>query len=408
MYSRKSNVKASWLHISDLHVFPEADTTLMLDDYGKLAKVISPQFLIVTGDFRNMAYATDFSFAESYLESLLRTFQLAKKDIFLIPGNHDVNQYDGRFDAINDISLHSETNYNIYSKYLLNRGFFNYDAFVRAFYNGTNVADARVKDPSGVHCIVWNNLINILCLNTALISDGNKDHKQIVDINSLSSCEIDPQYPTIMLGHHGLDSLYESHFERVINIIDRRKISAYLHGDSHRYSNHPIMQISVPNRTIPSITCAKSAPQSDDTYSDIGVVYYEWRDDDKTYVQAYRWTKRCFVEDSAYFYDINKRYFFPMIYTNRAERLYEEVKLLVDDSHLFLMGNWVDEAEGIWQVCHHEGIGRCLLLFYCEKAFRGDARAHMRAEEIYQVLVSIPYCDTSTQKMLTAIKEKYL
>lgn len=30
MNYNKNNIKASWLHISDLHVFPEADTTLML------------------------------------------------------------------------------------------------------------------------------------------------------------------------------------------------------------------------------------------------------------------------------------------------------------------------------------------------------------------------------------------
>ena len=37
-----NNIKASWLHISDLHVFHEADTTLMLEDYRELAKIISP------------------------------------------------------------------------------------------------------------------------------------------------------------------------------------------------------------------------------------------------------------------------------------------------------------------------------------------------------------------------------
>ena len=186
-----NNIKASWLHISDLHVFPEADTTLMLDDYKELAKIISPQFLVVTGDFRHKKYKTDFSLACDYLELLIGIFNIDKQDIFLVPGNHDVNSYDGREDAISDICLHSKKNdYNFYSKYLLNKGFSEYTDFVYKFYNGSGVADARITDSSGVHCVVWNNLINIIFVNTALISDG-EEHGQILDINALSQCKID-------------------------------------------------------------------------------------------------------------------------------------------------------------------------------------------------------------------------
>lgn len=309
-----NNIKASWLHISDLHVFHEADTTLMQDDYRELAKIISPKFLVVTGDFRHKRYMTDFSPALDYLESLIKIFAFDKKDVFLIPGNHDANYYDGREDAISDICLQSEEgNYNVYSKYLLNKGFCDYDSFVREFYRGTDVIDSRITAPSGVHCVVWNNLINILLVNTALISDGEK-HGQILDINALSQCQININLPSIMLGHHGIDSLYPCYAERVKGVIDRRKVSAYLHGDSHRYMNHPILQISTPNRTVPSITCAKSAPQSGDLYSDVGVIYYEWKKDDNVYVQAYRWTQYGFIEDPAYYHRINKRFYFPMIY----------------------------------------------------------------------------------------------
>lgn|GEM_PF-2283767 len=414
MNNNKSNVKASWLHISDLHVFPEADTTLMLDDYLKLANIISPQFLIVTGDFRHKAYKTDFSLARKYLELLLSAFHIDKKDTFLVPGNHDVNEYEGMSAAISDICSHSEDNYNIYSKYLtkmtsLYSGFSDYNAFVHEFYSGSGVTDARLIDPGGVHCIVWNDLINVLFMNTALISDG-EDHDQILDISLLAQCEINFQYPTIMLGHHGIDSLYSSHAERVKSIIDRRKISAYLHGDRHRYANHPISQISVPNRTIPSITCAKSAPQSGDSFSEFGVVYYEWRNDDNTYIQAYRWTQKGFIEDSTYFYDIDKRYFFPMLYDNKsivdgAQILYKQVKNLMNNYEIFMNGKWVEEAENIWQTNHHEGIGKCLLVYYCEKANEGVVNAHQRGQEIYYALMMIPDCDFNTQKMLDATRK---
>lgn len=405
MNRSRNNIKASWLHVSDLHVFPEADTTLMLEDYKELAKIISPEFLVVTGDFRHKKYGTNFSLARNYLESMINIFSINKKDVFLLPGNHDVNYYDGRADAISDICLHSEEgHYNAYSKYLLCNGFCDFNDFVSEFYRGADVADSRIIEPSGVYCVVWNNLLNILIVNTALISDG-EEHNQILDINALSQCQIDITLPSIMLGHHGIDSLYPCYEERVKSIIDRRKISAYLHGDSHRYKNQPILKISTPNSTLPSITCAKSAPQSGDSYSDIGVVYYEWRNDDNTYVQAYRWTQDGFVEDSTYYYKIDKRYYFPMIYkkdivVNKTQPLYEQIKNIMNDHSVFMAGKWVKEAENVWKASGHEGIGRCLLMFYCEKASNGNVSAYQQAQEIHRALSQIPNHDANTQEML--------
>lgn len=408
-YSR-NNIMASWLHVSDLHVFPEADTTLMLDDYVELSKIISPEFLIVTGDFRHKKYETNFSFARNYLELLIRIFSINKKDVFLLPGNHDVNYYDGRADAISDICLHSkEGHYNVYSKYLLNKGFFDYDNFVREFYKDTDISDSRIKDPSGVHCVVWNNLINIIIVNTALISDG-EDHDQILDINALSQCQIDFHLPSIMLGHHGIDSLYPCYAERVKSIIDRRKVSAYLHGDSHRYINQPILKISTPNSTLPSITCAKSAPQSGDSYSDIGVVYYEWRTDDNTYVQAYRWTPNGFIEDSTYYYRIDKQYYFPMIYdkddiVHKPQTMYKQLKQIMNKHDVFMAGEWLKEAETVWNASGHEGIGRCLLVYYCEKASKGVISAQQQAQKIHRALSQVPSRDANTQEMLEATRK---
>ena len=411
----QNGIKASWLHISDLHVIPAkdqeiptADTTFMQGDFKALAEKIFPEFLVVTGDFRDKLAKTDFSFAKKYLESILDCFRIDKKNVFLVPGNHDANDYAGRKAAISDILNQSEIDdYNTYSKYDLNKGFSEYKSFVQSFYNGSGIVDSRVLDPEGIYCISWNNLLNILSVNTALISDGEK-HSQIVDINRLSQCTPDSRLPTIMIGHHGMESLYQCFSSRVRMVIDRKKISAYLHGDSHRYANHPISRISTPNRSIPSITCAKSAPQSGDKYSDLGVVYYEWRNDGNTYIQAYRWTENGFIEDSSYYYSIDKRYYFPMLYEkeedNQSQILYESVKNILSDHGSFMSGIWVDEAETSWRKSDHEGLGRCLLLFYFEKATAGVADAFVHAKEIHQKLEQIPNKDPNTNSMLDATR----
>lgn len=408
-------VNTSWLQISDLHVFSEADTTFISEDYNKLAKKISPQFLIATGDFRHAKYKTEYNVSMKYLESILKAFNIDKKDTFLVPGNHDANNFDGRREAISTICEYSESNYNIYSQYLsgtksLYNGFVEYDIFARDFYADSGVIDGRVTNPSGVNCIVWNNLINILLLNTALISDGDM-HKQIVDINSLSNCTIDINLPTLMLGHHWIESLFLSHIDRIHSVIDRRCISAYLHGDIHKYANNPISTISLPNRTIPSIACGKSAPQSGDSYSDIGVIYYEWRSDNNTYVRAYRWSpKTGFIEDSAYVYNIDKQYYFPMIcdydsLDNKTNRLINLVKNLAHNQpNEFMKGEWVKEAETVWQSNHNETIGRSLLLFFYNKSKSGFNSELQKVKKIYYELELIPNCEPNTRALLNEIK----
>lgn len=375
MGESKMKTKAKWLHISDLHIFPEADTRFMIDDYRELAQVISPQFLIVTGDFRHKSRKTEFSLARKYLEELLDIFHIDKSDVFLIPGNHDVNEYEGRSNSILDIRQHSEINdYDFYSLYQLNKGFADYKNFVREFYKDSTVVDARIRCPEQVMCITWNNLLNIVMLNTALISDG-KRHGEIIDINALSQCKMDSNKPSIIIGHHGLESLYPCYADRIKVVIDRRKISAYLHGDGHRYANRPVSKISTPNITIPSIACAKSAPQSGDQYSDIGIVYYEWQTDDNTYVQAYRWSSGGFIEDSTYYHNINKKYYFPMIYNEenkqRGINISEYNKIKICDQNLVNVEKQIVDVKNIQESIHQEDMSKEIFAYYYEIASEG-------------------------------------
>jgi hypothetical protein len=71
---------------------------------------------------------------------------------------------------------------------------------------GSGVDDERIVHPSRVYCIPRNNMLNLLCVNTAFVSDGS-EHPEILDIDALFSCNIPQDYPIIMLGHHGLNAL---------------------------------------------------------------------------------------------------------------------------------------------------------------------------------------------------------
>ena len=323
MGSRNSADKTvNWLQLSDLHVFKEANTFLILESYKELAKILHPHFAVVSGDFRHIKGKTNYSETKEYLESVLDIFEIKKEDVFLVPGNHDTNKYPGRTSTIGKIIDSIEGKYDCYRDYLddrhsLHDGFSEYSAFVRSFYENTTVDDDRVNNPDGVFCIPWKKKINLLHVNTALISDGNRNHKEIVDINRIAEIlhTCDSSIPTILLGHHGLQSLYDSQRNVLQAVIQQFQISAFLHGDIHVYENKPIQHM-IPNTSLPEIACAKSAPQAGDNTSDIGIIYYTWKEDDNTIVKAYQWNGKTFMPNtsSSFYYGPNKPYYFPMLY----------------------------------------------------------------------------------------------
>lgn len=297
----QSAKEISWLQLSDLHVFQEANTELILEHYKKLAKVISPNFIIISGDFRHLLYKTKYEDTTRILNEIVDVFQVHKEDVFLVPGNHDTNRFRRRKESINDIVDHIETNYAYYDKYKkgnrsLLKGFSEYKDFVKTFYKDSEVEDERITNPGETYCISWKNRINLLCINTALISDGERNHKEITDVNSIANAakNLNRSIPTIMVGHHGLDSLYSSQKEVLENIISTYQISAYLHGDIHKYKNNQIRSVNS-DLSIPEIATGKAVPQAGDDYSDVGVIYYSCHDGKNTQVKAFIWDDGQFV-----------------------------------------------------------------------------------------------------------------
>ena len=318
----------SWLHISDLHLFDEIDTVLNIENYESLSKVIHPSFIIVTGDFRHKKLCPSFESALNYLNRLVEIFRLNKNAVFMVPGNHDVNDYPTREEIIKRISskLSIKTpDYNEYQNYMtegedcLLNGFTEYEEFVREFYNGSDVTGDRVDNPASTFCSCWNNCINIIHINSALISngerhpDGTRTHKDIVDLTSLKNCNIkDPELPTIAICHSSHEDIDPAFVQRMAVILNKHNVQAYFHGDVHRMDIQFAPGIAPLNKQQPiSISGAKSAPQSGDDYSDIGTIYYTWHPtSEKVEIQAYTWNIEGFKPSNKFMYDVNKKMFF--------------------------------------------------------------------------------------------------
>lgn len=307
----------SWLQISDLHIFESTDWNLMLNSYKNLAKVIKPDFLVVTGDYRHKKYNTNYKHSLDFLNKLVEYFNLKKEDVFLVPGNHDVNGYNYRTEIITTIRSNINNKVDAYYDYItdkskdLRNAFSEYCEFVRDFYCD-EVNDDRVHKPCDVFCIPWKNKINIVILNTALISNGETNEKGIVDIRAFSTIRTDKSLPTIVLAHHDIDSLVDSHKSRVESILNEIDAKVYLCGDEHKIKKNSISKNYVPNTTIPRIVCGKSAIEMEDTFSDLCAIEYKCENDGKAYVQVYRYNNSGFIQSNDFYYDINKKFNFPM------------------------------------------------------------------------------------------------
>ena len=269
----ETGIKCSWLQLSDLHVFNTADKNLIIQSYEELSKSISPDFIVVTGDFRHLKDESTFDYknAKDFLSRICKIFRINdKNNVFLVPGNHDVNIHsdknvkNARYVAVDKTIKNGYNSYKENLNDLITCGFSEYTQFVKDFYADSGIEDERVKNPAGVYCSVWQNIINIVHVNTALISDNNKEHKQIVDFEAIIELadRLDRSRPTIMLAHHGIEALDNSHQVYLKKALENSEYSAYLHGDIHRYKIDNAIRPAYTKDSInaPQIACAKSAP----------------------------------------------------------------------------------------------------------------------------------------------------
>ncbi len=96
-------MKIRYLHISDLHlarsengnavdVFNQDVVTYsMIEKINELGSDID--FIIITGDLVRSGKTDEFDVAEVFCEKLLDVCGLGKKDLFIVPGNHDLDRY---------------------------------------------------------------------------------------------------------------------------------------------------------------------------------------------------------------------------------------------------------------------------------------------------------------------------
>lgn len=258
------------MQISDLHIKRCADWEIMKKSYIKAIPKENIDFIIVTGDLHN--HDEEYSETENFLNEIKEATTLDKSDFFIIPGNHDSKDFKYKDALINDILSNIDKDSEYYKKYKVELK----DAFQKYIEFYKKQFELDMYELENVHLMTWKDKLNIIEINTALISDGNNSHKQIIDILDLTRLSIGNDLPTIAIGHHEISYFFEEHqniFKRVLTDLN---VAAYLCGDLHKNATNIVTNYSSSNKVIPCIVCGKSAIDNKDVYSDNSFIIYEY------------------------------------------------------------------------------------------------------------------------------------
>ena len=306
------------LHISDLHFVKNAasyntEEILCQEAKDKVGDVPKGQkLLIVTGDFHTFS-DRDYIKAEAFLTRLVKDMGLdISKDVFVIPGNHDV----GNDDILEPLLAKEDAEWKLHKKAAVAmlksgdmnfiperlRAFRAYNEFVKklGIYHKAKALDA----PAATHIRTWNGKkrLNILHLNTALIADGKTKNNQMTDTDTAANAEtwkkLDTvNIPAIVIAHNSYYDLKAKQRKELATAFKIWNIRAYLCGDKHRTEKdpeHQIIRLESGHRSgkeIPNLVAARSIADGNDTYSEVGFCWHAWDEDSsKVTVEFRKWT----------------------------------------------------------------------------------------------------------------------
>ncbi len=280
----KNEQEIRWIQLSDLHMFVSTDLErqkrALYEQFGDKTDLI-----IITGDLHQ--YGTNYDMTIDFLNKLVVQFGIEKKDVVIVPGNHDVSISDKRKNAIQKIDENIENNTDVYISELNNLyfGFRKYKKFLVDFYGGVIKKYNLLEN----NIYIWENKLAILCINTALVSDEKHFKPQIIDIYGLEKLD-NQELPCIAIMHHDYYSISDMHKPYIKSRFRELGVSVALSGHKHRFSSN---MIDIGNgEIIPNFCCAKSLSQPGDIWSDVGIIEYRWKQkDNEVNVIPYTWDK---------------------------------------------------------------------------------------------------------------------
>jgi 3',5'-cyclic AMP phosphodiesterase CpdA len=252
----------AWLHLSDVH-FGHGDeahrwsqeqvVNSLIDDIRTCIErrpdpAPRPQALFLTGDVAFKGAANEYHAAAEWLRKLTRVVGLTRRDVYVVPGNHDVQRTSDRerqawrlLQSLRSVpSSITEALQDPQDRALLTERFGNYLRFAKQFSPASRAAQSGAEQ-----WLFWRHLltpvadlsVRLIGLNTALLCNDDHDEGRL----GLGTWQADmagrvPNEIVIVLAHHPFTWLgdYASPHVRAIEASADLVLSGHIHVPERR------------------------------------------------------------------------------------------------------------------------------------------------------------------------------
>lgn len=322
-----------WIQFSDLHMFEYSESNRqlkwLLDSRRKFKDKID--FVVVTGDLHQ--YKEPYNITFEFLKKLCKQWELEREDIIIVPGNHDAILTEERAEAIAEVDKSIEVNVDAYKTERKNlyTGFKEYCRAIREFYGVKDRNDKLLK----TDLYVWRDKLEIVRVNTAIVSDRDHNKPQIIDVEQLEQIT-DQNLPCLVIMHHHYQDILCEQKIYMQKKFEELGVGAILCGHRHRVSEEGLELNK--DMSIPCFCCPKPVSQPGDLWSDIGfleyrwnlqsnqvkVVFHEWNRGKMGFIPTGKLEENSYVTDDGYI-ELKKSFSFPNKARNEDRVLVKEV-----------------------------------------------------------------------------------
>lgn len=227
-----------WVHMSDLHFQEEEgfNGTQLKSCLIKYLETIAPvNALFLTGDFR-YAKKTKGNIDQivEYIMKIANSIKVDKSNIFCVPGNHDLNRGSVRNAVLEAVTKDYSPSNGKFDDEILEKliSSFEFYAEIEKHIYG----DIFLANYPGIHRVKTLSHCNLLLLNTAITAGRDEERGSLLlGTNYLNEAlnGLDPQKPTIVLGHHGASFLNREESKQSYLAMEQKNVQLYLCGHEH-------------------------------------------------------------------------------------------------------------------------------------------------------------------------------
>lgn len=281
-----------WLHISDIHFkLSNYDTKNVRRSFLETIKekgIGYYKYLFISGDLL-YKYEDEGNYEKSrlFIEELLKISGIEKRNVFIVPGNHDLKRDSDTDYEIEGIVI-KEENISERIDRLPNKRYRLLLERQRSFIDFYNTFLGRKYDEERLHNFYEREDLNVLEINSCLIAQSNDFGKLSVYLSKLlescSNISSNKEKLSIAILHHELEYLNSYEKEEVKKILIDNNFDLILCGHTHK---NRFDQYIVGKKIIRKI-CSAALAEDDSNYSDINfiegryngnnikIIYYKW------------------------------------------------------------------------------------------------------------------------------------